>query len=232
MFDRAVLEQAVDLQRRSYELLKWMADAVRRGFIRFDTAHAYATLPQAALAWIERHFQDLPRAAQPTREELRPFSNLFSTYLEASFELVRDPGKKLHSPRNHCFCPWCSWLVDAPNLRTRKLTGQDRKRAHRLEASYLRATAIELDVALSAARCEELLESSELSEPIALATYGRDLLRRLEGSCEGPASLVLWRKFAWTRQGSPKKGFKLSADAVLAADAAVRGSILHARTQA
>lgn len=226
MFDRAAIERAVDLQRRSYELLKWMGEAVRRGFIRFDSAHACATLPEAAQVWIERHYRDLPRAAQPAPDDLGPFSNLFATYLESSFDLLRDPGKQLYSPDNHCFCPWCSWMVDAPNLRTKKLTNRDRKRARKLEASFLRATAIEMEVALSVERCDELLDSDDLRESIAMATYGRDLLRRLEGSSEGPASLVVWRRFAWTRLGSPRKGFQLSADAILAAEAAVRAAIV------
>jgi hypothetical protein len=33
----------------------------------------------------------------------------------------------------------------------------------------------------------------------------------------GPASLALWRSFAWTPQGSSKKGFVLSADASMQA---------------
>ena len=31
----------------------------------------------------------------------------------------------------------------------------------------------------------------------------------------GPAVLVLWRGFAWTKEGSPKKGFKLTAEMII-----------------
>src|SRR5688572_14484257 len=39
MFSRETLDRAIYLKRPSYQLLLWMSDAIRRGFIRFDTAH-------------------------------------------------------------------------------------------------------------------------------------------------------------------------------------------------
>jgi hypothetical protein len=37
VFSRSALERAMDLQRRSYALLVWMGNAIRKGFILFDT---------------------------------------------------------------------------------------------------------------------------------------------------------------------------------------------------
>lgn len=221
------MERAVELQKRSYRLLLWMSDAIKRGFIRFETAHKYASLPEAAHGWLDRHYNDLPRDARPERDQLEALGNLFATYLESSFDLVRDPGKRRVSPDCHCFCPMCSWLVDLPHVRPKKLTNQDKKRARKLQADHLRAVALELDRSLPEERCEELLEDPGLSEAIALATYARDLFRRLEGRTEGPATLALWRRFAWTRAGSPKKGFELSAEAILKAEATVRQAIVQ-----
>ena len=42
-------------------------------------------------------------------------------------------------------------------------------------------------------------------------------MHRLEGMSEGPATLALWRTFAWTKEGSPKKDFQLSADLIMEA---------------
>ena len=41
MLNQRELRRLVDMQRRSYLLLKWMAKAVSEGFVNFDTAHDY-----------------------------------------------------------------------------------------------------------------------------------------------------------------------------------------------
>ena len=58
----------------------------------------------------------------------------------------------------------------------------------------------------------------DLACGIALATYGTQTIHRAAGENVGPEILVLWRKFAWTPQGSPIRGFKLDADLVLRAE--------------
>lgn len=55
MLDRIRIEEALDLQQRSYQLLLWLSEAVPRGFVSFDTAHDYASSADAAKAWIEEH---------------------------------------------------------------------------------------------------------------------------------------------------------------------------------
>ncbi len=219
MLDRQKLTVAVDLQRRSYALLRWLAEAVRRGFVTFDAAHTYATLPAAAQAWVDRHFADIPPDARPPHDEREAFARMFASYLETSFELVREPGRKLYSPDAHCFCPMCSWLVDAPNLRTKKLERTDKSRAEKQMRGALHAIAAELEVDAD----ESLLE--ELREPLAYVAYGRDLLERARGGMVGPSTLALWREFAWTRTGAPRKGFVLTADAILDAEANVARSL-------
>lgn len=212
MFDPGELTRAVDLQKRSYALLRFLADAVKRGFVTFDTAHHYATLPAAAQAWIERHHDDLPPAARPPAGHEVPFARMFATFLETSFDLVRDPGQRLYSPDAHCFCPMCSWLVDAPNLRTKKPEAADKARARSAMLAALRSLAIQANAEVD----ESLLETCR--EQLALVAYGRDLLTRMAGGNVSPASLVLWRTFAWEKTGSPKKGFELEAETILAAE--------------
>ncbi len=225
MLDPVALRRAVDLQTRSYELLRWMVGAIDRGFIAFDTAHTYATFPEAAFAWLDEHHADLPLVARPAREDLLDFARFFGTYLETSFELVRDPGQVLFSPEAHCFCPMCSWLVDAPRLRTKKVGPADKQRADRLELGALRALAAELGVPESDDDFTALKQDPVLREPIARLAYARDLLARVRGATEGPATLALFRRFAWTREGSPRKDFVLRADDLLDAEALLRARL-------
>ena len=63
----------------------------------------------------------------------------------------------------------------------------------------------------------DILQDQNLREPVGLCAYTADLLERLKGRAFGAASLALWRSFAWTPQGSPKKGFVLSADEIMMA---------------
>jgi hypothetical protein len=45
----------------------------------------------------------------------------------------------------------------------------------------------------------------------------RTNLPEQEGRAVGAASLALWRTFAWTPEGSPKKGFVLNTDEIMIA---------------
>jgi len=56
----------------------------------------------------------------------------------------------------------------------------------------------------------------------SLIHHAVDLLRRLDGRTRGVATLALWRAFGWNDQGSPKKGFELSAQESLGSEAAGR----------
>jgi len=227
MFTEEQMSRAVDLQVRSYELLRWVSSAIKKGFISFKAAHSYSSVPSAAEEWITRHYLNIPEVARPALEDMKDFCGLFSTYLENSFELVSPPGKRLYSPDAHCFCPLCSWLVDAPNLKTRNPTPTDKKRAQRMTLDALNHLASVQGVWLAEKRGKVILEDASLREHLALFTYGLDLLRRMKGTAVGPASLVLWRTFAWLPSGSPKKKFSLSADLFLQAERVLREAILR-----
>jgi hypothetical protein len=101
-----------------------MAQAVADGFINFETAHTYSTLPEAAECWLLEHYLNIPDNARPAREELAAFCAFFSTYLTNSFDLISNPGKQRYSPDAHCYCPICSWLVNAPHLKPKKIRSQ------------------------------------------------------------------------------------------------------------
>lgn len=214
MFNREEMINAVDMQERSYQLLKWMGEAVTKGFIDFKTAHEYSSLPEAASEWILAHYLNIPENARVSKSKIKEFCAFFSTYLENSFDLIADPGKQRYTPVGNCYCPICSWLIEAPSLKRKKTTNSDKRRARKMVVSALQQLAISHDIVIDDKDAEKIADDPELSEPLALVAYGHDLLSRMKGVAVGPAILVLWRDFAWTKEGSPKKKFKLSADLI------------------
>ena len=181
-----------------------MTDAVDRGFITFRAAHKYASLTEATLAWIDRHYNDLPLAARPAREEVRAFANLFTTYLDTSFDLVESPGQRLYSPDAHCFCPLCSWLIEMPGLRTKKVTRHDKVRARKLQVDAVKQVALDIDRIVSDEDAEAVVDA--LREDVALVGYGCDLLRRIDGVERDAATLALWRAFAGRARVRQRRG--------------------------
>jgi hypothetical protein len=208
----------VDMQQRAYLLLKWMAKAVAEGFVSFKTAHEYSTLPDAAEGWILGHYLNIPDKARPRREDLAAFCAFFSTYLTNSFDLISNPGKQRYSPDAHCFCPMCSWLIDAPHLKTKKLGPADKRRAQTMRSNALANIAARERLVISQDDIENLLNDRQVFEEASLVAYGTDLLRREQGIASGPEVLALWRGFAWNESGSPKPDFRLTAKMIVDAE--------------
>ena len=216
LLDRQQLDLAVQMQAKSYALLKWVGQGVSSGLISFRTAHEYSTLPHAAADWIDKHYLNIPDAARVDRKDIPVFANFFSTYLENSFDLIANPGKVKFSPDAHCFCPMCSWLIDAPNLKTKSLSTADKKRALKMQMHSVIQLGIDCGARLDETRAEEI--ASENGEATALLAYGHDLIQRLNAVANGPAVLALWRRFAWNSSGSPKPKFKLTSQMMLKAE--------------
>jgi len=211
MLNQPGMRRLVDMQHRSYLLLKWMAKAVSEGFVNFETAHDYSTLPEAAEGWILGHYLNIPDNARPPREELPAFCAFFSTYLTNTFDFISNPGKQLYSPDAHCFCPMCSWLVEAPNLKTKRVQSTDKRRAQKMRVNALLNLAAAHRLNVRETDITELLDDRQSFEDASLLAYGYDLLQRQKGIANGPAVLALWRGFAWNESGSPKHGFRLKA---------------------
>ena len=163
----------------------------------------------------------LPSKCRPERDEdVDCFANLLASYLEVSFELEEQPGQRFDTSCG-CRCPLCRRLAFAGHLKTKKVTSSDKRSANVLLRQRLRALAGELAVALDDAHTERLAARGVLLEQLALLAWTHELLRRAEGHPSGPEVLALWRLFAWTPEGSPRKGFTLTAAKILAAEAEV-----------
>ncbi len=217
MFNKDELKRAVRTQQRTYRLLKWMNSAMDKGFISPETAHEYTTASEVAQEWIEKHFYNLPDDGRPERydkEEIEAYANMLSTYLLTSFEIDEQPGKLLKSDCG-CYCQMCSYLIAAPHLRTKKLKKEDKNRAKKLKIDYLKKLDIHYDTHLDDTETRKIAEDSNLRETLSMATYGYQLILRVQGHVEGPAILALWRDFAWNVKGSPKKNFKLNVANIL-----------------
>ena len=86
-----------------------------------------------------------------------------------------------------------------------------------MKRSFLRRLAEARGISVTDEMLDDMLEDLTLRDRIGLCTYAADLLQRIEGRAVGAASLALWRSFAWTPQGSPKKDFVLTAEEIMIA---------------
>jgi hypothetical protein len=216
MFVKETLSKAIEMQQKSYLLLQWIDSAMEKSFISPKSGHKYISMAEVAKEWIEEHYLNIPQKCRPEKDDLHIFSNIFSSYLVTSFDLVENPGKILYSEGAHCFCPMCSYLINAPHLQPKKLTKKDKKRAQKLKEQYLEKLSLSLNIQPNSDQIQILVGNKELKEDIAILTYSEELLMRIKGHTEGPALLALWREFAWNMQGSPKKNFKLVVKNILA----------------
>jgi hypothetical protein len=216
MFVREEIDRAIDLHRRSYNLLKWLGAAIGKGFIQFNRAHEYMDIDAAAKEWIASHLLNLPPNCRPEHEDLDQFAKYFSTYLTTSFDLVAKPGTQLTSECG-CYCSFCTYAVSAPNLKTRKVSKRDSERAQKLKAITLKKLAAEHQVLLTDDEVAKLIGSPETALDVSLITYSEQLLERTHGRSAGPLVLALWREIAWEKT-APKKNFELKADDILRAE--------------
>ena len=217
MLNREEVQTAVELQRQSYNLLRWLSTAITKGVIRFDRAHDYLDEAGAARDWVERHYLNLPPDCRPESEQLGPFAHFFATYLITSFELVKDPNPQTYS-RCGCDCPMCVYIVGASHLKVKKVYRRDKVRARRMKVSALQQLAFERNTRLDQKQAEELIDSPDSAMEASLIAYGQQLVGRTRGISEGPAVLALWREIAWEKSGSPKKNFQLDAENILSAE--------------
>ncbi len=215
LFERDEVEQAVRIHGKAYRLLRWMEEAFSHGIIAPEDAGQYVSTQEATFGWIEKHLPRFPEDAQPDQRELREFSNYFSTYLANTFDIDAEPGGKRFSPNEHCSCPICSWMVRAPHVKAKKVTGGARMRAQNLKNDVLDRIADSHGGNLSADARHRIAQEEPLTDALNLCAYAVDLLERMKGFAQGPATLALWRSIAWTPQGSPKKGFELSVDEIM-----------------
>ncbi len=235
MLHGPTLRRALDLSDRAYELLMYLVDAAREGFVKVETEHRADTFAAGAEAWIREHWARLPHRMRPARHDLSAFAAFFATYLESSFVLDEESEERLYEA-DGCACPFCSWLVDVAELQTREPTTADKRQARALTRAVVARALRELAgshrdavEALGEAGREALIDrvaaDSQLREELALVAYGHELLERIRHRACGPAALVLWRTFAWSHDGRPRDDVALSAERFFDAEDLVRARL-------
>lgn len=141
-------------------------------------------------------------------------------YLTTSFEL-----RSVKRVSDGCPCGFCTWLVAVPHLRARTPSNEDRRLAKELELDLLEELAAEEQLALFREELQALAgEEHTLARPLAMVTWVRELSRRAAFRGQGSPVLALWREFAW-KGARPDRGFELTTDAVLEAEASVRSAL-------
>jgi hypothetical protein len=202
------LKLAIDIHARSYRLLRWVAEGIDKGFITYSRAHEYADVGDSARDWVEEHYLNLPVDGRPERVHLREFANYFATYVVTSFDIVEQPGMRRVDPCG-CGCRFCSYLIRAPRLQTKKLSKRDKERAIRLMADRVQQLALEEGLSVTREQAEKIAAIPQIRRSAGFSAYGHWLIKRLDGLTDGPAVLALWREIAWHRSGSPIARFVL-----------------------
>jgi hypothetical protein len=155
---------------------------------------------------------------------LTRFANVFSSYLETSFDLIETPGTRLKTSCG-CYCSYCAIAARAPHLQPKRLASADKSRAKQLELAAVMELAAALGSDATRDGCAALLENRRLREHAAFLAYAEQLLRRCDGVYTGPWVLALWRTFAWKAEGSPKRGFRPTAAMLEQARVALRQAL-------
>ena len=216
------LQLAIDIQGRSYRLLRWVAEAIGKGFIPATRAHQYADVADSAYDWIDKHYLNLPTNARPDRTHQREFANFFATYMMSSFDIIEQPGMREVDPCG-CRCRFCSILVKAPHLQTKKLSPKMKQRALRLMVDRIQQLAIESGTPVTPDSAEQIATFEQTRRWAGYSAYGHWLIKRLDGLTDGPSILALWREIAWNKSGSPIPKFELKhADFVEAETSLIR----------
>ncbi len=223
------LQLAIDIHARSYRLLRWVAEAVGKGFIPATRAHEYADAADSALDWLDEHYLNLPTEARPDKSHLREFANYFSTYVTTSFDIIEQPGMKLISSCG-CYCPMCSHLINAPHLQVKQPSHRDKQRARKLMADRVQQLALEEGLRVTHDQAEKITAIPQIRRSAGFSAYGHWLIKRLDGLTDGPAVLALWREIAWLRSGSPIANFVLRYEDFIAAEKELVSAISSGQT--
>lgn len=216
MFEIDNLTVIIDLQNRSFDLLRWVKSSLIKGTLDFSIAHGAMSTNEAAKEWISRHLQNIPEKARPTEGNIDIFAHLFASYITTSFDIIENPKQQIQS-KNRCFCKFCSYLGRGDQLKLKRPSKKSNETAQKLKQLYLEELAGDLELSNSKSRIGSALDNEKLQQQLAMATWGAELLRRTEWASQGPGVYVLWREFAW-KSGNPNPQFELAAQDICNAE--------------
>jgi hypothetical protein len=208
------IKKVLDINQRAFNLLKWLEEAIEKGIILVPSARNFISDQQIAKEWIVEHSENLPLDTKPNmnvQKELEAFVNLFGSFGLTSFEIIKHPGERYipHSIRSYG-----SKYRSNKYIQPIKLSKKDKAKANQEKIYVLNVLINELCSEKNQI-LEKLMMDDDLCRTISLYVYCELLIKRINGQHSGKTHLVLWREFAWTNEGSPIKGFKLSEEMYL-----------------
>jgi hypothetical protein len=214
LLDLSEVQKVIRLQEKSYNLLKWVNERLKKkAKDLFSDIHEAMSFYDASLDWIKIHYNELPQNAQPTKEDIESFAHLFASYLTTSFEV----GDKIYLS-DGCSCTFCSFLIEAMHFKVRNPTKKSKSTAKQLKVLYIKSLVQELNLDQPISDTEGWInKQDELLDDISLVTYAHELIRRSKFASTGEAVLVLWREIAWEEGKRLNKKFRLNANKIIQA---------------
>lgn len=217
------LSNAIEVQKRCYkflQLIKFDQLDLTRGWALSNPHKDSTTEAKRFKELIVAHFMNLPEDTRPvstSEKDLDEFANFFVSFLFCSFDIIANPRLvQLSGPASdaYCWCELCARLTNAPDLKLKKVTNWDKSIANSLEAEAVRRLISSEKFSISEKKVNDVLKDPEFIETRALVAYGIELIRRCKGEDTDSSSLVLWRRFAWEKGGTPKKDFVLTSEMI------------------
>src|SRR5688500_20267991 len=111
MTDPTALAHAIEIQHKSYGLLRWISKAIDDGRLPAQFATRHAEGPESAVEWVRRYHGVFPRDVQVASDDIHAMANFFWTYVYTSFDVVRVPGTRREFETVCCSCELCVRLV-------------------------------------------------------------------------------------------------------------------------
>lgn len=202
----------------------WLSEALCNDIIQPSQVARHSGGPEAATQWLQTNYDQIPEQLRPLKEDVVEFGAFFSTYLTSTFEVVELPGTRGQGRRNKfCQCELCLRILDAHNLRTRKVYAR-----HKRQANVLMAECIEGFAQLHRVKMDDeqiwcLVTDRKTRRDCAYLAYGEWLIKRLSGESDGASILALWRLIAWDPQGGMRRGFTLRIEDFQSAESRLFG---------
>jgi hypothetical protein len=228
VFTDSEIERALRVQARGWALVECLERSAMGDLIPARAVHEFGSTEEAAIKWIRLGYTGLPSILELADDEIEDTARYFATYLDTSFDFVEVPQTHRVPGACGCACGLCAVRVRGLHLRPKKLRGGEKAKARILLRETLDDVAKEHGrEPLSDDEFIAIYTDAELRASAALLAYIRELFRRMKGYTEGPAVLALWRHFAWTPTGSPRRGFRLSLELVRAAEQSIATRLLR-----
>ena len=112
MFDIEEVKKILELHNKSYRLFLWISNKLK-GFKKkskkhtlFNEVHGNISFYSGCIAWIKKHYNEIPIETRPEKSNLESFTHMLTSYLKTSFIFSNEI--KVY---NGCHCPFL-WSYD------------------------------------------------------------------------------------------------------------------------